>query len=135
VACPPFEASRFAPQPASSLVEAVGRWLTRVPAKPALLPRHRVVSLREMIARISAALNREATVSFSRIRATCTGPQDTAVAFLAILTLMRRQAVIATQSEIFGPIELARGLFAAQASNEPATWDLDRIDGNGRRSD
>jgi segregation and condensation protein A len=133
VACPPIESTRFAPQPPSALAEAVGRWLTRVPAKPALLPRHRVVSLREMIARISSALNHEASVSFSRIRATCAGPQDTAVAFLAILTLMRRQAVIATQRELFGPIELARGLFAHQESNEPATWDLDGKDGDGRR--
>jgi len=133
VACPPFESTRFAPQPPSALAEAVGRWLTRVPAKPALLPRHRVVSLREMISRISSALGRESSVSFSRIRATCASPQDTAVAFLAILTLMRRQAVVATQSELFGPIELARGLFAPQAWNEPVAWDEDGTDGDGRR--
>src|SRR5215207_5224381 len=82
VACPPPEPARFAPQPPSALTEAVGRWLTRVPAKPALLPRHRVVSLREMISRISSTLSRESSVSFSRIRATCASPQDTAVAFL-----------------------------------------------------
>jgi chromatin segregation and condensation protein Rec8/ScpA/Scc1 (kleisin family) len=98
-----------------------------------LLPRHRVVSLREMISRISSALSRESSVSFSRIRATCAGPQDTAVAFLAILTLMRRQAVVATQSELFGPIKLARGLFAPQAWTEPVAWDEDGTDGDGRR--
>src|SRR5918994_2353813 len=85
VACPPFVSTRFAPQPPSALAEAVGRWLTRVPAKPALLPRHRVVSLREMISRISSALSRESSVSFSRIRATCASPQDTAVALFANL--------------------------------------------------
>src|SRR5918998_1289510 len=85
VACPPIEPTRFAPQPPSALAEAVGRWLTRVPAKPALLPRYRVVSLREMILRITSVLEREARVSFSRIQATCAGRQDTAVAFLAIL--------------------------------------------------
>ena len=133
VAGPPIEPTRFAPQPASALAEAVGRWLTRVPAKPALLPRHRVVSLREMISRITSSLNHEAFVSFNRIRATCAGPQDTAVAFLAVLTLMRRQVIVATQSELFGPIELARGLFAHPASNEPVAWDQDRTDGDGRR--
>src|ERR687897_2390446 len=92
VACPPFVSTRFAPQPPSALAEAVGRWLTRVPAKPALLPAHRVVSLREMASRITSALEREASVSFSRIRATCAGPQDTAVGFFAILPPMRRQA-------------------------------------------
>src|SRR5918998_3527657 len=75
VAHPAIESTRFAPQPPSALAEAVGRWLTRVPAKPALLPRHRVVSLREMISRITSALRRESSVSFSSIRATCAGPQ------------------------------------------------------------
>jgi segregation and condensation protein A len=133
IARPPAESTRFAPQPPSALAEAVGRWLARVPAKPALLPRHRVVSLREMISRITSALNHEASVSFNRIRATCAGPQDTAVAFLALLTLMRRQAITATQSELFGPIELARGLFVPHASNEHAMRELDGTDGAGRR--
>jgi chromatin segregation and condensation protein Rec8/ScpA/Scc1 (kleisin family) len=86
-----------------------------------------------MILRISTALNHEASISFSRIRATCVGPQDTAVAFLAILTLMRRQVVIATQSELFGTIELARGQLATHSSDEPASWDLDGTDGDSRR--
>ncbi|MCC2626649.1 MAG: chromosome segregation and condensation protein ScpA [Thermomicrobiales bacterium] len=132
VSGPPIEPIRFPPQPPSALVEAVGRWLTRVPAKPALLPRHRAVSLREMISRISAALNHEASISFSRIRATCISPQDTAVAFLAILTLMRRQTVIASQNELFGPIELARGLFVPHSSDEPMDRDLDGTDGDSR---
>ncbi len=86
-----------------------------------------------MISRITSALDREARISFGRIRATCAGPQDTAVAFLALLTLMRRQAVIATQTELFGPIELARGHFALRASNEPAASEPDGTDGDGRR--
>src|SRR5687767_10354480 len=79
IASPPAEPARFAPQPPSTLAEAVSRWLTRVPTRPALLPPHRVVSLREMIARITSALDREARVTFARIRATCAGPEDTAV--------------------------------------------------------
>ena len=55
IACPPVEPTRFAPQPPSALAEAVSRWLTRVPAKPAVLPPHRVVSLREMISRITTS--------------------------------------------------------------------------------
>ncbi len=133
VACPSAEPTRFAPQPPSALAQAVGRWLTRVPAKPALLPSHRVISLREMISRITSVLEREARVSFSRIRATCAGPQDTVVAFLALLTLMRRQAVNATQTELFGPIELARGMSTLRTINEPATPELDRKNGDDRR--
>jgi segregation and condensation protein A len=133
VAHPAPEPARFAPQPPSALAEAVGRWLTRVPAKPALLPPHRIISLREMISRITSALEREARVSFGRIRATCAGPQDTAVAFLAILTLMRRQAVIATQTELFGPIELSRGVSTLRAIDEPVARELDGMNGDGRR--
>src|SRR5688500_12537499 len=129
---PSTEPTRFAPQPPSALAHAVGRWLTRVPAKPALLPPYRVISLREMVLRITSALEREARVSFSRIRATCAGPQDTAVAFLAILTLMRRQAITATQTELFGPIELSRGMSTIRSLNEPTTAELDETDGDGR---
>jgi len=132
IAGPSAEPTRFAPQPPSALAHAVGRWLTRVPAKPALLPPYRVISLREMVSRITSALEREARVSFSRIRATCVGPQDTAVAFLAILTLMRRQAITATQTELFGPIELSRGMSTIRSLNEPTTAELDETDGDGR---
>ncbi len=130
---PPVEPTRFAPQPPSALAEAVGRWLTRVPVKPALLPPRRVVTLREMISRITSALDREARVSFSRIRDTCAGPQDVAVAFLAILTLLRRQAVLATQTDLFGPIELTRGITAPRALHEPAMSQLDRTNDNDQR--
>jgi segregation and condensation protein A len=133
IASPPVEPTRFAPQSPSALAEAVSRWLTRVPARPALLPAHRVVSLREMIARITSALDREARVSFSRIRSTCAGPQDIAVAFLAILTLMRRQAVSATQTDLFGPIELSRGIAIPRALHQPATSELDGKSDHGQR--
>src|SRR5918998_3421281 len=59
IARPPEEPVRSAPQQPSALVEAVSRWLTRVPPKPALLPSYRVISLREMIWRITSALDRE----------------------------------------------------------------------------
>jgi segregation and condensation protein A len=133
VACPPPEPARFAPQPPSALTEAVGRWLSRVPVKPTVLPPIRVVSLREMISRITSALEREARISFGRIRATCAGPQDTAVAFLALLTLMRRQAVNATQTELFGPIELARGMSTLHASLQPAPPERNGTNGDDRR--
>jgi segregation and condensation protein A len=133
VTYPPAEPTRLALQPPSALKEAVNRWLTRLPTKPALLPRQRIISLREMISWITSALEREARVSFSHIRSICAGPQDTAVAFLAVLTLIRRQAVIATQTELFGPIELSREKPMIPALNDPATPEVDRMHGNGRR--
>jgi segregation and condensation protein A len=96
----------FTPQPPVALANAVRRWLTRIPARPALLPQHRGVTLREMIARISAALDRGDSVSFDAIRASCANRQDVAVAFLALLTLLRRHIVEADQPEVFGSISL-----------------------------
>jgi segregation and condensation protein A len=130
VAHPSPEPTRFAPQQPSALKEAVSRWMTRVPAKQEFLSPRRIVSLREMISRITSALDREARVPFGRIRTTCAGPQETAVAFLAILTLMRRQAVMATQTELFGPIELSRGLSTLPAPNEPAMSEREGTDGH-----
>ncbi len=98
----------FAPQPPVTLANAVRRWLTRIPARPSILPAHRVVTLREMIARISAALDRGSSVSFDTIRAGCASRQDVAVAFLAMLTLLRRQTVQVTQPELFGAITVNR---------------------------
>jgi len=98
VARPPQEPVRSAPQQPSVLVEAVSRWLTRVPPKPALLPSYRVVSLREMTSRITSSLYHEKRISFDRIRASCAGPHDTTVSFLALFTLILRYMLVASQS-------------------------------------
>jgi segregation and condensation protein A len=115
VAPPPAEHARFTSQHPSSLAKALSRWLTRVPAAPVLLSPQRVVSLREMATRITSALDCEKRISFDRIRRTCAGRQETAVAFLAILTLLRRQTIHVMQPELFGPITLTR------AATESAT--------------
>ena len=133
IVCPSLERVTTAPQRPLALAEAVNRWLTRVPPKPALLPSYRVVSLREMISRITSALDREKRVSFARIRASCTGPQDTAVAFLALLTLIRRHMVVATQSELFGSIELTRGEHPLRTASETQFAPLDGTVGKARR--
>ena len=132
IAGPPVEPTRLALQPPSALAEAVSRWMARVPARPAMLPPHRVVSLREMIARISSALDREPRVSFGRIRATCAGRHEIAVAFLAILTLMRRHAVFACQTDLFGPIELSRAIVTPRGLHEPATAQADGTSDDGQ---
>ena len=86
-----------------------------------------------MISRITSALDRETRISFDRIRATCAGPQDTAVAFLALLTLIRRHTVTATQSELFGPIELARGADVLRVANEMRVSRPDGTHGESQR--
>ena len=98
----------FSPQPPVTLANAVRRWVSRIPVRPALVPARRIVSLGEMIARITTALDRGSPVSFDAIRAECASRQDVAVAFLALLTLLRRHAVQATQPELFSSISVKR---------------------------
>lgn len=132
IARPPAEPARFAPRPSSALAKAVSRWLTRLPAKPVLLPPYRVVSLREMIVRITSALAHDRHISFDSIRATCSGPQDTAVAFLAILTLLRRHAIVATQTETFGTITLSHPASGPEARPQLLPSESNGTHGNGR---
>lgn len=130
IARPPLEPVRFATQPPSALAKAVCRWLTRLPPRSEILAPFRVVSLREMIVRIGSLLDREGETSFERIRATCAGRHDTAVAFLALLTLMRRHVVVATQTELFGAIALSRAEVPSGARPD-VVLTLDSRDANG----
>jgi segregation and condensation protein A len=109
ISLPEAEPGPLAPQPATALTRALRRWLVRVPAAPVAVPSFRVVTLREMTARILDAIGREGRVSFTAIGARCRSRQEVAVAFLAMLTMIRRHTLVATQDELFGPISLARG--------------------------
>jgi segregation and condensation protein A len=108
IVSPPAEPARFGQQPPSALTRAVIRWRTRIPMTPVLVPTFRAVSLQEMIVRITSALAHNRQISFDLIRTSCVGRHETAVAFLALLTLMRRRVIHTTQTELFGPIMLAR---------------------------
>ena len=129
IASPPVEPARFTPQPSSALTTAVSRWLTRLPLKPVLVPAFRAVSLREMIVRITLVLTSDRETSFDDIRATCAGRQETAVAFLAVLTLMRRRLIDVTQHELFGSITLSRPRVAFDSGSESTPLDSRQADG------
>jgi segregation and condensation protein A len=109
VTLPEAEPGPLTPQPATALTKALRRWLVRVPAAPVAVPSFRVVTLREMTARILEAVARDGRVSFAAIGARCRSRQEVTVAFLAMLTMIRRHTLVATQNELFGPISLARG--------------------------
>jgi chromatin segregation and condensation protein Rec8/ScpA/Scc1 (kleisin family) len=128
IASPPAEPVRFALQPPSALANAVSRWLTRLPSKPIGVPTFRVVSLREMIVMITSTLERDGQTTFDHIRATCTDRQGTAVAFLALLTLMRRQIIVVTQTELFGSITVSRREIAF-IQGLPASFESHQSDG------
>jgi segregation and condensation protein A len=116
VASPPPAPLKLMTQQPGVLASAVDRWLRRRPAKPALVALQPVVTLREMIDRIATALHRHRDVSFATVRETCASRQDVAVAFLATLLLIRRQAIVASQATLFGPITLSRIDPAVQVS-------------------
>jgi segregation and condensation protein A len=102
------EPPRLVPQPASTLSKAVGRWIARLPRQPTPLRSVRTVSLREMISRVFQALSNGHSLAFDTLRSECQSRHELAVAFLALLVLMRRQLVVAQQVALFGPITLTR---------------------------
>ena len=97
------------PQSPSALARAMRRWLSRAPVAPIVVPTRAVVTLREMIERIFDALGHAPAVPFAALRDTCASRQEVVVAFLAVLTLLRRQRVEAVQERVFGPITIVRG--------------------------
>jgi segregation and condensation protein A len=110
VPLPPAQRLTLLPQPPEVLAKAVTRWLTRRQPPTVSVPSPRIVSLREMIVRIVSILDRNHKSSFARFCATCTQRQEVIVAFLALLTLLRRREVTADQVELFGPISVTRTL-------------------------
>ena len=52
-----------------------------------------------------------------------------AVAFLAVLTLMRRRLIEVTQNELFGSITLSRPAVAFDPRPESSLWDLPKTNG------
>jgi segregation and condensation protein A len=128
VSPPSPEPPRIVPMAPFALTKAVNRWLTRLPTKPTPLTPVRVISLREMILRVFSALERDRHVSFDALRADCRGKQEVIVAFLAVLTLLRRQAVTVTQRELFGTITLARNAPVAGIDTLPFSIGTEHLD-------
>jgi segregation and condensation protein A len=108
VPAPPENRLSLKPQPPIVLAKAVSRWLTRRQSPTVQVPSPRMVSLREMTVRIASLLDRSHRLSFARFCATCTHRQEVVVAFLALLTLLRRRMVDVEQGELFGPISVTR---------------------------
>lgn len=119
------EPPRLVPQPPSALTGAVGRWMSRLPRQPAPLRPRRMVTLREMISRVFQALAGGRPLAFDRLRAECQSKHEIAVAFLALLTLMRRRMVEARQDALFGPITVNR---LSQEQPAPHAFDIGEDD-------
>lgn len=128
VATPEPDPPRLQRQKPVAIVQAVSRWMTRMPERPVPIAPVRVVTLREMVSRIFSELQRDRSTTFDVIRTQCGSRQDLAVAFLAVLTLVRRQAITARQDGLFAPITLTRTSLIPEGTHMAATVWADDID-------
>lgn len=101
--------SRLGPHDAASLVKSLRRRLTIIPRQPEFIRQRRVISLRDLVARVADQVRRSGDVRFSHIVAGYRTRTEVATAFLAVLVLVRRQAVDAGQGDLFGDIRLCPG--------------------------
>jgi len=115
----PTAPPRLMAQPPTVLVRALRRRLVRLPQQAGVMSSQPIVTLREMVERVLASLRSTQPLSFSTIRRDCRDRHDVLTAFLAVLVLMRRQAVDAHQAELFGEIMVRRRV--ATGPFDPAT--------------
>ncbi|MGB3305647.1 MAG: hypothetical protein WBA63_05645, partial [Thermomicrobiales bacterium] len=106
------------------LLRSIRRRLTVVPKPAQMLRQRRIVSIREMIDRVIDLTARHRPVAFSRVTADYRSRTDVATAFLAVLVLVRRQSLQASQPALFADIELQHQVAAATDTME-ITGDID----------
>lgn len=92
----------------SVLIRSLRRRLSTVPQIAQTVRQRRIVSIHEMIDRVVNVATRLPSFRFSRVTNEYTQRNEVATAFLAILVLIRRESLHASQDDLFGEIELAR---------------------------
>lgn len=98
----------LANQDASSLLRSLRRRLSVVP-RPATIVRQRpLISLRELVVHVGECVDRLTRVRFSVLVEDYHGRTEVATAFLAVLVLVRRQSIAASQGDVFGEIQLSQ---------------------------
>jgi segregation and condensation protein A len=97
---------RLAHYEASTLRRSLRRRLASLPRPREVLNQRRIVSLREMIDRLLSIPRRSAPHTFTHIISECETRAEMSVAFLALLVLVRRGSMEATQEVRFGEITL-----------------------------
>jgi segregation and condensation protein A len=116
---PPPVIAAMPQQSPRMLVRALRRWLSRVPSSPMTVATRHAITLREMISRVFSLVGANGTGNFTAFVTRVPERQDRALAFLALLTLIRRHAVEASQPELFGEITFTRKSAAADLSGNP----------------
>lgn len=93
----------------AALVRSLRRRLTLIPKAPSYIKQRRVVSLRDLVTRVSEIVMRSTGVQFSQIVVDYRTRTEVATAFLAVLVLVRRRSVEVSQGDLFGDIALRPG--------------------------
>lgn len=99
-------AERLGQYSPASLVGSLRRRLSAVPKPPLVVPRRKLVSLRESVTRILELSRSTTRVRFSTVVAPYVSRAEVATTFLAVLVLVKRRAIVAGQPEAFGDIDL-----------------------------
>jgi len=99
---------RLAHYEPSVLVRSLRRRLSTIPQAMRTIRQRRIISIREMIDRVLGLATSRSRLRFSEVVREYETRSEMATAFLAVLVLIRRRSVDATQDGLFGEIELAR---------------------------
>lgn len=100
------------------LLHAIRRRLSAMPKPTQLIQARRVVSLGEMTALIESHCEGGTKVTYHDVVQDFRTRAEYATAFLAVLVLLRRRAVRADQTDLFGRINLQRDFDAESVSME-----------------
>lgn len=107
----------LANQDATSLLRSLRRRLSVVPRPATILRQRPLISLHELVVHIGECVDHLTRVQFSVIVEDYHGRAEVATAFLAVLVLVRRQSISASQGDVFGEIQLSQ-------QREPVTTDI-----------
>lgn len=97
---------RLAPHEPELLIRSLRRRLSMVAKPSQLIRQRRIVNLRDVVDRISALTRGGSPVRFSTVVSACQARSEVATSFLAVLLLVRRQSLAASQDGLFADISL-----------------------------
>lgn len=100
--------TRLAHYEPSVLIRSLRRRLSTIPRAMQTIRQRRIVSIREMIDRVLESTLGRPRVRFSHVMRDYETRTEMATAFLAVLVLIRRRSMDASQDGLFGEIELTR---------------------------
>lgn len=107
---------------ASVLIRSLRRRLSTIPQAMQTIRQRHIVSIREMIQRVSELATRTSSFRFTAVTQGYTTRTEVATAFLAVLVLIRGRSLDASQDGLFSEIELSG---AASVSADDSLEDVD----------